>query len=67
MSQIFSGYSSHTRVTVLKYCVHRDGNFRSSADLRGIMMLRPNRHTSAAVTPSSVELLSAMQYIKLGV
>ena len=29
---------------------HRLGNFSSSADMRGMMMFSPNKHTSAAVT-----------------
>ena len=44
---------------VLKYWRHRFGNLRSSADIRGMMMLRPNKQTSAAVTVSVVSELDS--------
>ena len=46
----FSGYISQTKVMVLKYWRQRLGNLRSSADMSGMMMFSPSRHTSAAVT-----------------
>jgi DNA-binding transcriptional regulator of glucitol operon len=40
-------------VIILKYCKHRDGNFRRSTVMRGMMVFSPYRHTSAAVTVCS--------------
>ena len=36
---------------VLKYCRLSDGNLSNSADIKGMIKLRPCRHTSEAETP----------------
>jgi hypothetical protein len=40
---------------VLKYCRLSDGNLSNSADIKGMIKLRPCRHTSEAETPENLK------------
>jgi hypothetical protein len=40
---------------VLKYCRLSDGNLSNSADIKGMIKLRPCRHTSEAETPKKIK------------